>query len=225
MSTNPSESDVSPSCADKDGEGSLLKALLLFQLELDKWNTLNSPSESGYLVEDVPKGHPLHSAVVALEKQFDSGSLPKPALRYWRNFLKLARIDDEKAEDEADKLIAWVKVQLQATTTSELTSHSESGPEQVNPYVGTTHCPDFRSVIWFGEQYDFTTMQAACVRVLWENWERGTPGMAEITILDKAGSAGDRLRDVFTKGEHPAWGTMIIRAKKGAYKLTSIEEI
>lgn len=37
------------------------------------------------------------------------------------------------------------------------------------------HSPDFRSVRWFGESYTFTENQALRVKLLWENWERGTP--------------------------------------------------
>jgi hypothetical protein len=81
------------------------------------------------------------------------------------------------------------------------------------------HSPDFRSVYWFGAEYTFTTAQAACVKVLWENWQRKTPVLAELTILDSAGLSGDRLRDVFNKGKHPAWETMIVAASKGAFRL------
>jgi hypothetical protein len=34
------------------------------------------------------------------------------------------------------------------------------------------HGDDFRCVCWFGEVYEFTATQAACVKVLWEHWER-----------------------------------------------------
>jgi hypothetical protein len=44
--------------------------------------------------------------------------------------------------------------------------------------------------------------------------------ISEATILEAAGSASDRLRDVFNKGGHPAWGTMINLAGKGAFRLT-----
>lgn len=85
---------------------------------------------------------------------------------------------------------------------------------------GVVHSTDFRSIRWFGVLYTFTTTQAACVKVLWQNWEQGTPVISEVTILDEAGSAGHRLRDVFDKGNHPALGTMITSAGKGAFQLT-----
>jgi hypothetical protein len=81
------------------------------------------------------------------------------------------------------------------------------------------HSDDFRSVRWFGQVYEFTTTQASCVKVLWEHWERGTPTVGQETILEAAGAGGDRLRDIFDKGKHPAWGTMIVEARKGAFRL------
>jgi len=93
--------------------GDILEALLSVQRELERWNSDNSPSETGYLVEDVPTGHPLHSAVATLQRHY-GGALPKPALGHWRNFLKLARNDDEDAEDEADSLLEWVNAEIES---------------------------------------------------------------------------------------------------------------
>jgi len=83
-----------------------------------------------------------------------------------------------------------------------------------------SHSADFRSVRWFGTEYVFTPTQAACVRVLWGAWEEGSSVVSQTTILDKADSRGARLRDVFEKGKHPAWKTMIVDGgRKGAYRL------
>jgi len=73
-----------------------------------------------------------------------------------------------------------------------------------------THGLDFRDVKWHETKYVFSPKQAACVRILWEAWERGNPWVADGTVLQKAG-VGDRqrLRDVFKN--HPAWGTMIVQ--------------
>ena len=59
------------------------------------------------------------------------------------------------------------------------------------------HSRDFRSVIWFGSEYNFTAIQAACVRVLWEEWERGTHEIGGDTVLEAAGSNATRLPLVF----------------------------
>jgi len=80
------------------------------------------------------------------------------------------------------------------------------------------HSPDFRSVNWNGAKYSFSANQAACVRVLWESWEAGTPDVGGATILEAAGCAGDRIDHVF-RG-HLAWNVMIIPgATKGSYRL------
>lgn len=82
-----------------------------------------------------------------------------------------------------------------------------------------THGVGFRSVKWFGTVHEFTTTQAACVKVLWEQWEQGTPAIAELDLLEAAGSCSSRLRDIFDKGKHTAWGTMIAESRKGAFRL------
>ena len=77
------------------------------------------------------------------------------------------------------------------------------------------HSSDFRSVVWFGDAFDFTATQAACVKVLWENWENGTSEVSQETVLYIAGSVATRLVDLFKK--HPAWGKMIVSgATKGS---------
>ena len=85
------------------------------------------------------------------------------------------------------------------------------------------HSTDFRSVNWFGTLYQFSPTQAACIRELWQNWKQGTPTVGEPTILEAADSSSERLRDVFGK-DHPAWGTLIQSAGKGAFKLAEPEE-
>lgn len=76
---------------------------------------------------------------------------------------------------------------------------------------------DFRSMNWYGTIHEFTPTQAACIRVLWEHWKQETPTVGEQTILESAESNSPRLRDVFKN--HAAWGTMIVPANKGAFKL------
>jgi hypothetical protein len=89
----------------------------------------------------------------------------------------------------------------------------------------TRHSPDFRSVHWFGSNYTFTGTQAACVKILWQEWEKGTPEIGQETILEEAGTSGNRLIDVFRNrgfktGYHPAWGNMIVPGStKGAFRL------
>lgn len=84
------------------------------------------------------------------------------------------------------------------------------------------HSDDFRSVNWYGTQYTFTSTQAACLKVLWENWERGTSEVGEQTILGdrRVDSPQSRLSHVFEKGKHSAWGRMIVPGStKGTFRL------
>jgi hypothetical protein len=85
------------------------------------------------------------------------------------------------------------------------------GPPAEGPSGATLprHSDDFRCVRWFGRLYGFTTPQAAAVAVLWRNWRRGTPDVADETLLHAAGVNAKRLVDLF-KGS-AAWGTMIVR--------------
>jgi hypothetical protein len=84
-----------------------------------------------------------------------------------------------------------------------------------------THSDGFWSVCWYGQKFSFTGTQAACVKVLWEHWERDTPELHEQTILENAESAQRRLASVFNNGKHPAWGKMIVGVvgRKGIFRL------
>jgi hypothetical protein len=92
------------------------------------------------------------------------------------------------------------------------------------------HSDDFRSVHWYGADYTFTPSQAACVKVLWRNWDNGTPEVGEDTVLTdvEVDAQAKRLIDLFRdrKSEsryHLAWGTMIVQGRKGAYRLNPPE--
>lgn len=81
------------------------------------------------------------------------------------------------------------------------------------------HSADFRSVHWSGEDYQFTATQAAAIKALWEAWEAGAPELSQATILERAGSETERLRDLFR--DHPAWGVFVVSgSSKGSYRLS-----
>lgn len=67
---------------------------------------------------------------------------------------------------------------------------------------------DFRSVRWHGNIYSFTANQAACVRLLLDHYQRGTPDVGDESLLAAADVSTERLLVVFR--DHSAWGTMII---------------
>ena len=135
------------------------------------------------------------------------------------------RGDFDSAKSElgslACELMNWTKQPGSSNTTP---AQDDDEAEPIPTKSDVAHSTDFRSVRWFGERFTFTTTQAACVQVLWRNWKQGTPVISEVTVLDDAGSAGDRLRDVFDKGKHPAWGTLIKPAGKGAFCLAEPDE-
>lgn len=82
----------------------------------------------------------------------------------------------------------------------------------------TRHSIDFRSVHWFGNDYNFTPNQAAAVKILWAAWENGTPDIGGDTLATNVESESRRARDIF-KG-HPAFGSMIKAGQtKGTYRL------
>ena len=116
--------------------------------------------------------------------------------------------------------LSWSGEPRDTDEASQPTNRVEETPLQSD----VKHSSDFRSVQWFGTKFIFTTMQAACISILWENWKDGTPVISERTVLGDAGSASDRLRDLFDKGKHPSWGTLIKPAGKGAFQLAEPDE-
>lgn len=102
-------------------------------------------------------------------------------------------------------------------------SESMVGSTETQPGAGESndpnrHSPDFRSVNINGMEYTFTAGQAACVKILWEAYENHTPEVGQETLLEKSGSAGNRLRDVFK--DHSSWQKFIIEGTtKGTFKL------
>lgn len=80
------------------------------------------------------------------------------------------------------------------------------------------HSDDFRSVRWFGETYSFSAQQAACIKILWDNWEQGTPDVSGEYLLETCDSSSARVTDLFKR--HKAWGAMIASGgSKGTYRL------
>lgn len=114
---------------EKQRTAKLQGSLQAVRHELELWNSLNSPSESGFLVERVPKGHPLLDAVAALQV-FYGGILPRPAAGHWRTFLERTRADDEEAEAESDWLVRWIDAEAgKLETGAKFTASQEADAE------------------------------------------------------------------------------------------------
>ena len=123
---------------------------------------------------------------------------------------------NENDAKEAVGEVLWCIAELRRRLGQIVTSNSSGS---------VAHSQDFASVNWFGKTYEFTKRQAACVRLLWAEWERGRLGLAEETIGEEVDSAADRFRlmHVFrdkSRGAHPAWETMIVRGgPRGVFRL------
>ena len=130
----------------------------------------------------------------------------------------------KKEQLQVEKLVADSRVR---TTPNAADSESAKGESNDPTHL---HSSDFRSATWDGVDYEFTTNQAACVKVLWEAFEDGIGSMGEVEILDRAGLESDRLDNVFRikiKGTsrnepHNAWNHMIVKGgTSGTYRLNA----
>jgi hypothetical protein len=97
------------------------------------------------------------------------------------------------------------------------------------PPSESSHSPDFTSVNWCGLRFEFAKgHQALAIGALWQAWESGEHSLTVETIAEKCGTSSNRfqLGKVFRSKKqdggyepHPAWGTLIIEAGKGCYRL------
>lgn len=74
------------------------------------------------------------------------------------------------------------------------------------------HSSDFGSIVWQGKAYSLTPAQGAVMRVLWENWENGTPDIRQETALVQAGLDSKKLTDVF---DAPLIGEVVVPSPSG----------
>jgi hypothetical protein len=129
----------------------------------------------------------------------------------------------QAAQAAIDTLIQWVNAHpssIKPAPEAALGERTASGKQASKAVADVSHSDDFRCLRWCKAEYTFTPTQAACVRVLYEAWQNGSPVMGQAAILEAAESSGGRLRDVFDKGKHPAWGKLIVSPRKGAYRLS-----
>jgi hypothetical protein len=82
-----------------------------------------------------------------------------------------------------------------------------------------TPSPDFRSVKKGDKRFSLSTSQAAVIETLFEEYQRGTLDISQEHLLERAGSKGNRLRDLF-KQNMEAWNNLIMQGKrKGLFRL------
>jgi len=91
-------------------------------------------------------------------------------------------------------------------------------PTQNITEKGFRHSPDFHSVNYNSDLYNFTSGQAACVKILYECWQNDTPEVGQAYLLEASGAESKKLSDIFKN--HQAWGKLIIRGeRKGNFRL------
>lgn len=113
------------------------------------------------------------------------------------------------------------QIPLQRSGTRER-SVSEPSPREL-----CSHARDFKSAVWFGDEYRFNAQQAACLQVLWRAWLSGTPIIREELVLELARVKARSLKDVFKAPPgRPAWGTMISAGdRRGTVRLQESSEV
>ena len=116
-------------------------------------------------------------------------------------------------------------VELLPKGLQELEKIAQTAPQPDPPPISETssesqefqHSPDYASVNWLGQQYQFNKKQATCVRLLHEAWFEGTPYLSGHHLLSEILSAS-RMSDIFKR--HPAWNSLIVPgARKATYGL------
>ncbi len=110
-------------------------------------------------------------------------------------------------------------------------STDENGPPRKQPESQSrrrdaeySHNPEFTYVVFNSVPYKFTQNQAACVKVLWENWQHKRPERSPQSITEAAGIPDSKFTNVFRNGVkgtsrcHAAWKVMIVETD-GHYRL------
>ncbi len=130
---------------------------------------------------------------------------PEGMLRVHEELMKFAREDEpDRSPDAAARINA-----------ADATAAAVSPP-------GYSFSDDYRSACLNGQNFSFTTTQAAMVQCLAEHAERGTPDVSGETLIERSGSSVSRIDHAFRgkHGKHPAWKTLIVPGStKGTYRL------
>jgi hypothetical protein len=137
---------------------------------------------------------------------------------YFKTFDEDCQLVANELEKEVQALVAKEKTEPKKQTNGDKKVELYTGENSNGKTRKTRHSLDFRSVSWFGTDYTFTPNQAAAVKILWENWENGTPEVGGDTLATEVESESKRARDIFKN--HLAFGSMIQKGKtKGTYRL------
>ena len=130
-----------------------------------------------------------------------------------QGFVFLQTVWDSLIPNITPEGLLEVEKMAQTSPQPDPPSISEPSPESQE----FQHSPDYASVNWLGQQYQFNKKQATCVRLLHEAWFEGTPYLSGQHLLSEILSAS-RMSDLF-KG-HPAWNSLIVSGERRAtYRL------
>ncbi len=102
---------------------------------------------------------------------------------------------------------------------------AESPSSDTNPEPQEfQHSPDYASVNWRGQEYQFNKNQAICVMLLHEAWIKNTPYLSGHYLLGEIEGAV-KMSGLFKK--HPAWKQLIVPLgkPKGTYRLNLSPQI
>jgi hypothetical protein len=113
-------------------------------------------------------------------------------------------------KDQVSKTInAWI----------ELIKNTENDHFESFNDISLKHPADFRSVVQQIE-YSFTPAQALCIKILWEEWKKGTPDVSGERLLEEIASEGTRFIDLIKN--HPAWNKLISHPHNRLHRLLPI---
>jgi len=141
------------------------------------------------------------------------------------------RIADFELHGGGAKLLAWFCAEYpKESAEMELCAPiSSAAGQEGTAHEPVRHSPDFGFVHWYGNDYTFTPDQRACVEILWEAMNNGTPEVSHGHLLGRIRAGNNqRLRDVFKESGnqmHLAWNTMIVHgSRRDMVKLAVPEE-
>ena len=98
--------------AETKGTGGQIEALYEFAKKVARYNLGHCASETGFVVEEILQGHPIHVAAQNVEQYYPSNELPARMQRRWRKLLRKSRQGDEDAEFCSEPLLEEIKVEI-----------------------------------------------------------------------------------------------------------------
>jgi len=98
--------------AETKSTGGQIEALYEFAKKVARYNLGHCPSEEGFVVEEIPQGHPIHVAAQNVEQYYTDDELPGEMQRCWRKLLRKSRCQEEDAEDCVKPLLEEIKAEI-----------------------------------------------------------------------------------------------------------------